>query len=222
MSEFDERVAAVSALSDHTRKALYEFVRDQDEAVSRDAAAAALDIPRHQAKFHLDRLERAGLLVADYIRLTGRTGPGAGRPAKVYRRAEVDVTVSVPQREYQFAAELMAGAISDSIATGDSVQTVLQRRSHSAGVALAEQISSQNDPLAGATEVLTDLGYEPRLQDNTIEMANCPFHSLASEHTELVCSLNHDLLDGFCACAGGLRATLDPAPHRCCVTISAE
>lgn len=220
MSEFDEQVAAVSALSDRTRKALYDYVRDQDAPISRDAAAAAVDIPRHQAKFHLDRLERAGLLVSDYVRLTGRTGPGAGRPAKVYRRAETDVAVSVPQREYEFAADLMAGAISDSIATGDSVQAVLQRRSRAAGIALAEQIAGASDPLAGACEVLSDLGYEPRMREGTIEMANCPFHSLASEHTDLVCSLNHDLLSGFCACAGGLQASLDPAPHRCCVTIS--
>jgi len=220
MNEFDEQVAAVSALSDRTRKTLYDFVRDQAEPVSRDAAAAALDLPRHQVKFHLDRLEEAGLLEADYVRLTGRSGPGAGRPAKVYRRASADVAVSVPQREYEFAAELMAGAISESITSGDSVQALLQKRSRAAGAALAERLPQDGDPLTGAGEVLTGLGYEPRLHGDTVEMANCPFHSLATEHTDLVCSLNHDLLDGFCACAGGLQASLDPAPHRCCVTLT--
>jgi len=220
MSQFDEQVAAVSALSDRTRKALYDYVRDQAAPVSRDAAAAALDLPRHQAKFHLDRLEEAGLLEADYVRLTGRSGPGAGRPAKVYRRTSAEVAVSVPQREYELAAELMAGAISDSISSGDSVQALLQKRSRAAGAALAERLPRDADPLTGACEVLTELGYEPRLHGGTVEMANCPFHSLATEHTDLVCSLNHDLLGGFCACAGDLQASLDPAPDRCCVTLS--
>src|SRR5699024_6687102 len=144
----------------------------QPEPVGRDAAAAALDLPRHQAKFHLDRLESAGLLVADYVRLTGRTGPGAGRPAKVYSRSAGDVAVSVPQREYEFAAELMAGAIADSIRTGSSVQELLRRRSRAAGVQLAERITATADPLEGACEVLTELGYEPHVQEGVIEMAN--------------------------------------------------
>src|SRR5699024_6890284 len=124
------------------------------------------------------------------------------------------------QREYEFAAELMAGAIAESITSGDSVQTLLQQRSRAAGAALAERLPQAADPLTGACEVLTELGYEPRLQGETVEMANCPFHSLATEHTELVCTLNHDLLGGFCACAGGLQASLEPAPDRCCVTFT--
>src|SRR5699024_5449673 len=107
-----------------------------------------------------------------------------------------------------------------SITSGDSIQALLQKRSRAAVAALAARLPQDGDPLSGACEVLTQLGYEPRLRGYTVEMANCPFHSLATEHTDLVCSLNHDLLEGFCACAGGLQASLDPAPDRCCVTLS--
>ena len=80
---------------------------------------------RHQAKFHLDRLVEAGLLEADYVRLTGRSGPGAGRPAKVYRRADTEIAVSLPGREYALAGELMAEAITRSAGTDVPVTEAL-------------------------------------------------------------------------------------------------
>ena len=67
--------------------------------MGRDDAAAALGISRELAAFHLDRLVEGGLLETEYRRLTGRTGPGAGRPAKLYRRVAGDVAVSLPPRD---------------------------------------------------------------------------------------------------------------------------
>lgn len=220
MADFEQDVTAVGALADATRRALYDYVCGQSAPVGRDAAAAALDLPRHQAKFHLDRLTEVGLLTADYVRLTGKSGPGAGRPSKVYRRAHTEVSVELPQRQYQLAAELMAGAIQDSISQGIGVGEALRFRSRQAGADLAASIPPGVDPLPQAAEKLAALGYEPRDDQGRLTMANCPFHALAAEHTELVCGLNHELLDRFCACAGGLNAELDPQPGRCCVTIS--
>ena len=55
--------------------------------VDGNEAAASVGISRALAAFHLDRLVKDGLLIPEYRRLSGRTGPGAGRPAKLYRRA---------------------------------------------------------------------------------------------------------------------------------------
>ena len=103
------QVAAV--LAEPTRRGLYEFVVARHEPIGRDEAAAAVGISRELAAFHLDRLVDAGLLLTEYRRLTGRTGPGAGRPAKLYRRATGDIEFSLPQRHYERAAELMATAL---------------------------------------------------------------------------------------------------------------
>ncbi|MBO0866273.1 MAG: helix-turn-helix domain-containing protein, partial [Mycobacterium sp.] len=118
MSALGRDAAGIGALADPVRRRLYEFVCSEPAPVSRDQAAHAVGIPRHQAKFHLDRLESEGLLESEYARLTGRSGPGAGRPSKLYRRASRDIAVSLPQREYELAGRLMADAIAESAATG--------------------------------------------------------------------------------------------------------
>ena len=86
--DFEAGVAAVAALAEPARRALYAFVSGQDEPVSREQAAAGAGVARHVAKFHLDKLVEDGLLDFEFRRPPGRRGPGAGRPAKVYRRSE--------------------------------------------------------------------------------------------------------------------------------------
>ena len=81
-----EDLTAVGLLQEPIRRRLYEWVIDQPQPVGRDAAATAAGINRSLAAFHLDRLTEAGLLKASYRRLSGRSGPGAGRPARVYER----------------------------------------------------------------------------------------------------------------------------------------
>ena len=72
-----------------------------------------------------------------------------------------------------------------------------------------------------AVETLTDNGYEPRPDDGRVIMANCPFHALAQAQTQLVCQMNHALIDGLTDALGPHRpvAELDPAPGRCCVVL---
>ena len=104
---FDERVGRIAALGEPLRRALYRYVAAQPEPVSRDEAAAAVGIARHVTKFHLDRLEADGLLETSYSRPPGRGGPGAGRPAKRYRRSSGEVSVSLPARSYDLAGRVM-------------------------------------------------------------------------------------------------------------------
>src|SRR5215217_3026120 len=92
-----DRIAALASLDDRTRRAVFDVVAHSETAISRDAAADALGVSRRVAAFHLDRLADQGLLAVEYRRPPGRTGPGAGRPAKLYRRAEDEVAVSVPE-----------------------------------------------------------------------------------------------------------------------------
>jgi DNA-binding transcriptional ArsR family regulator len=108
------QIAAIAAIDDPQRAALYDHVSRSAHPVGRDDAAQQLGLPRSTAAFHLDRLVEQGLLVTEYRRLSGRTGPGSGRPAKLYRRAPGDVQVSIPPRQYELAGELLATAIDTS------------------------------------------------------------------------------------------------------------
>jgi predicted ArsR family transcriptional regulator len=228
---FAQRVAGVAALAEPVRRDLYLFVAGQPDAVSRDQAAAGVGVPRHTAKFHLDRLVADGLLATEFRRLSGRIGPGAGRPAKLYRRSEGDVAVSLPDRRYDLAAELMAQAIEDSQRGGGSVLEALHRAAADRGAELGEQARDSAGPeptregLVSATcAMLAAHGFEPRQQDDTVTLANCPFHALANEHTDLVCGMNLALINGLVGeiDAAALTATLSPAAGRCCVVLAQE
>jgi len=225
---FDRNVTGIGVLADPVRRELYRFVCSQSEPVSRDQAAHAVGIARHKAKFHLDRLEAEGFLEADYVRLTGRTGPGAGRPAKRYRRGSREFAVAVPARDYELAGHVMADAIAESERTGVPIRDALSNAAAAHGAAIgraaADDPSTAEAALNLAVRVLADRGYEPRRTNHTIVMANCPFHALATAQTELVCALNHSVLTGFIetAAPGLLDARLDPGENRCCVTVSAR
>jgi predicted ArsR family transcriptional regulator len=219
------QIAAVAALADPLRRALYEYVVAQDHEVSRDEAAAAVGVERGLAAFHLDRMIREGVLEASYSRLGAKPGRGGGRPSKLYRRGPTQVSVSLPQREYELAARLMAAAIAQSATIGEPVVEVLNRVAHDYGKTIGATKRPPADAASAlelAVGVLRKYGYEPRSADGAIELANCPFHTLAQGQTELACNMNHALITGV---ADGLaphspEARLCPGPDRCCVVLT--
>src|SRR6478672_2836053 len=137
--DFARRVAGVAALAEDVRRELYLFVVAEPDPVSRDQAAAGVGVPRHTAKFHLDRLVEEGLLETEFRRLSGRQGPGAGRPAKLYRRSPGEVAVSLPERHYDLAGRLLAGAIEASSRDGTPVAAALQSGAQSYGSGLGAE-----------------------------------------------------------------------------------
>lgn len=229
MSEdFGHRVSRLAALAEPVRRALYAFVAAQPEPVSRDQASQGVGVARHTAKFHLDKLVDEGLLVTEFKRLTGRSGPGAGRPTKLYRRSGDEVAVTVPERHYDLAGRLMAGAIEDAADSGTDVVAALHRAAAAYGSEIGALAREAAGPDAGAEErrraivaTLAAHGYEPRVEGGVVTLANCPFDSLAKEYTGLVCGMNLALLAEAAgpSTARALHARLDPEPGRCCVTL---
>jgi predicted ArsR family transcriptional regulator len=214
-------VAAVASLDEPTRRRIYDHVRAHAVPVSRDDVADALEVPRRTAAFHLDRLAEQGLLVVSFARRSGRSGPGAGRPAKLYQRSAREVSVSLPPRHYDLAGRLLAGAVAEAQHSGEPPREVLDRRARDFGRALAAEQSGDDDTGVLMT-LLEDHGYEPRVAGGDIVLHNCPFHVMAQEHTELVCGMNLHLLEGVLVGLGttGLHACLDPGPSRCCVRLA--
>ncbi|MBI2409340.1 MAG: transcriptional regulator [Gemmatimonadetes bacterium] len=216
------QIEGIATLGEPVRGQLYFFVAGRGAEVSRDQAARHLGISRALAAFHLDKLVEDGLLEASFRRLSGRRGPGAGRPAKLYRRSDRELAVSIPARQYELAAQLLAEAL-----LRPGAATALPEVAREFGAALgAERARPSDPPAAGAGRaamtVLRNCGYEPyRTDDGAIRMRNCPFHALAARHRDMVCSMNEALLTGLVAGMGleGFRAELDPRPGECCVTL---
>ena len=226
--DFVDRVTGVAALADPIRRELYLFVAAQPEPVSRDGAADGVSVPRHTAKFHLDKLVEQGLLATEFQRLSGRQGPGAGRPAKLYRRSGRELSVTLPARRYDLAGKLLARAIDDAIRTGTPVLETLDTAAAEGGRALGNHARQTLGPRSGPEQqvsavcaALTDHGYEPRREAAIITLANCPFDALARDHTELVCGMNLALVGAVAdeVGEGTLTARLDPADDRCCVVL---
>lgn len=213
----DDGTQAAALLADPLRRALYEAVVGSDVPVSRDDAARAAGVAANLAGYHLDQLARAGLLVTSFARRTGRTGPGAGRPAKHYARADTEVQVQIPARDDAFLAGLLADAIASD--TAGTARAALLAATTEAGTRIGQAAAG---PGTGQlVDVLGARGYEPRLeQDGTVVLRNCPFHHLVPRHLQLVCGLNEALLAAVAAASKApVTAVLDPGPGRCCVVL---
>lgn len=215
---------SVGALADPVRLALYRFVCAQPEPVSRDHAAQGVGLPRHQARFHLDRLAADGLLETSHARLTGRSGPGAGRPATLYRRATRQIAISLPEREYELAARLLSDAVAESARTGAPVVDAVSTTFAAYGEAAGRAAHPEADALGTTVRVLAEHGYEPRRRDDHVDLHNCPFHALAQVHTDLVCGANRCLVAALAdeIEPERIEVRLEPHPDRCCVVLDAR
>jgi predicted ArsR family transcriptional regulator len=224
---WNRRIAAVASLGDESRRRLFDFVVSAAEVVSRDEAAAAVGLPRSTASFQLDRLVQDGLLAVEFRKLGGKGGPGSGRPAKLYRATVREVAASVPDRNYDLAAELMVSAIEES-AAGGSARDALVRTAYGRGQATA-RAAAAGTTFAG---LLAAEGYRPESDgEGGLVLLNCPFHRIAEGHTEVVCAMNGAFLGGAAAACGvepgriepldieRLRAAGAAGPAQCCARI---
>ncbi|WP_409240241.1 helix-turn-helix transcriptional regulator [Streptomyces sp. PA5.6] len=225
-----EDIDAIAALQDPVRRRLYEYVAGQGREVGRNEAAEATGVARTLAAHHLDKLAEAGLLESSSRRLTGRSGPGAGRPAKVYTRSRAERSISLPARDYRTAAELLAEAAEEA-GLDDGLCAAARRR----GEALRGPAEPCED-LDAAVELLAARGYEPHIEaagdgadeeasgsaSRIVRMRNCPFHAVAERFPPLVCGMNLALLEGLIGADGAVRARMDARPGECCVIIEAS
>ncbi len=223
-----DAVDDIAVLADPVRRRLYRHVCNRPDAVSRDDAARAVGISRALAAFHLDKLVAAGLLIHEYRRLTRRRGPGAGRPSKLYRRAMRDISVSLPPRDYELAAHLLAQAASagHTARARRTAACAVEEAARRHGIAMGQETGRRSPSSRGGRAAvegaLRNGGYEPiRVSSGDIRLRNCPFDVLAGEYRELVCGMNLALLRGMLDGLGAttLQAALDPQPGMCCVVL---
>ena len=214
-------LAPLNALSNPVRRRLYECVAQASRAVSRDEAAASAGVSRSLAAYHLDKLVQHGLLEATFSRHRERSGPGAGRPPKLYRRARREFALRTPPRDYQLLGDLLVRAAQDdhSGAVRGTLERVAYKYGRSVGEHSKENATDERNRLAG---VLGLRGYEPFEGDNrTLRLRNCPFEAVACQDPEFVCGLNLRLLEGVIDGLGvDAQPVLQPHDGQCCVAIT--
>ena len=195
---------AVASLAEPTRAALYDYVVRTGIPVGRDDAAAACGISRQTAAYHLDRLADDGLLDVEFRRLSGLSGPGAGRPAKLYRRSKRSISVSVPPRRYELAAKIMLEALATDLALADTARRI------------GEDLGRN-----GLSAALQGTGYEPTEEGGETRFRNCPFHVLKEQDRDTICGMNLALVEGMVEGARewDVHPVLAPEDGYCCVRL---
>ena len=220
-------VAAVAALDDPVRAALYRHARAAESPVTREEAAAAVGISRKLAAFHMDKLVACGLLEP----APAGTPRRVGRAPKRYRPTG-GVSVQVPPREHDLLAGILIEAVLASPA-GESAPVAVLRVARERGAALGAAERERSRPgrlgperaLALSEDVLARHGYEPARSEGCVRLSNCTFHPLAAKAPDLVCHLNQEFVTGILAglhADSAADAVLAPHAGECCVQIRAR
>jgi predicted ArsR family transcriptional regulator len=191
----------LSVVADPDLRAALLLARGRDGGFTADEAARELGVHRNVARARLDRLAAAGFLEIAFERRTGRSGPGAGRPAKVYSVAPEVEGVEFPPRRL---AGLVGHLIDELPEAGRA--RALRRAGEDFGRELAE--SSRLRPLAGAKAglermcaALRSLGFQASLREvrddvAVIDTPTCPLRPLVRERPEAV-EIDHGMWAGL-------------------------
>jgi len=218
-------IEAMAALREPNRRRLYQYVERQPRAVSRDEAAEAVGISRALAAFHLDKLVGLGLLKAEYRRLSGRSGPGAGRTSKLYRRSRHHLSVSLPHRNHELLARLLAESSDWGARISPDVEPA-REYGRSFGARARKRIRGHPEParlLECIVTLLESLGFEPyRASPTEVRLRNCPFDPLSRLYTPLVCGVGQAVISGIIQGVGAnqLRVARDERPDFCCGVVT--
>jgi predicted ArsR family transcriptional regulator len=222
-------IDTLGILDDDIRRSLYLYVRNEARPITRDEAANDVGMSVKLAAFHLDKLEKAGLLSSHYARKPGRSGPGAGRSSKFYATSDVEIDISIPERSYDFVGEILVAAIAsdkEGLKSREVALEIADRRGREIGGEIRRELGlrrpGRDRALDIAEERLEQLGYEPYRSDKkTVSLRNCPFHRLARQAPELVCGINQAFVNGLLRGLGNeaVEASLEPTPGQCCVKL---
>jgi predicted ArsR family transcriptional regulator len=224
-SPVPSELETLAALLEPNRRRLYQYVQRQPRAVSRDEAAEAIGISRALAAFHLDKLVQLGLLRTEYRRLSGRSGPGAGRTSKLYLRSRHQFAVSVPRRNHELLARLLAESFDSRTHIGPDAEPG-REYGRLLGSRARRRVRGHPRPtrlLECVKAVLETLGFEPyRTSSDEIRLRNCPFDPLSRLYTPLVCGVGQAVINGIVEGVGAdlLRVGRDEDPNRCCGLVS--
>ncbi|MEA2024239.1 MAG: helix-turn-helix domain-containing protein [Actinomycetota bacterium] len=200
---FEQQIADLAGtLGDPTRRGIYVTIRESAEPMTASQIAELFDIHANVARHHLDRLVADGYLQVTRKRPSGRTGPGAGRPAKHYEPTRKNVSVQFPARRYDLLAELLLRVI-ERIAP-DNAAAIADEIGREYGRELAAEIgfpdeSGYDTAAIAVAKALIGVGFEVEARPGDHELVTrfCPFGESAKNHPAIVCQLDQGLVSGL-------------------------
>ncbi|MEV0150307.1 MULTISPECIES: helix-turn-helix domain-containing protein [unclassified Nonomuraea] len=205
---------ALGLLSEPQRARIYAFLAGAAHACTRQEICQALDMGRTLVAFHLDKLEQTGLVeVVAEAAGTGRRG----RPAQRYRATARELSASVPPRRYELLAEILLQAAQEHRPPEPFAQAATR-----VAVRRGRELAAGHPAPDGLWPLLRGLGYEPAADGGTVLLTNCPFQRMRAVNTDLVCSVNAALAQGYLdglGATGQFTARLRPCPDNCCVLL---
>jgi predicted ArsR family transcriptional regulator len=164
----------LDALGSPDLRATLSLLRASTVPLTADDVASELDIPRSVARWRLERLVDAGLLLAAFAERSG--GRGAGRPPKTYTPAPETEALEFPPRRFDALVALLAA-------------TVPKRRLGDVGeeygrtLARAARLRPGARPFERLCEALGRLGFQATVESSDDEGAvlvtpTCPLRPL--------------------------------------------
>ena len=180
----------LDAIGDHELRETLLFARAQAAPVTADDVAVAQRIHRNVARARLERLAEAGLLIASFKRRSGRTGPGAGRPAKMFRVAPELTAIEFPERRHERLIGLLVDALPER-SRGDRLREI--------GIAFGRELAREarvspakrfHTALGRVCVALGSLGYQASVAEMNGERAvittpTCPLRPLVRTQPRL-------------------------------------
>jgi predicted ArsR family transcriptional regulator len=210
-----------AALASEPRRRALTLIDESAEPLGVSAVAEALGLHITTARFHLDRLEAAGLIERRVSR-----GGRRGRPQVRFGSAPAPLLVELAQQQL---TQALAAAIGEDEDGGHARALRAGERWSAQYAAVANPTAA--DPSAEAVPrllgVLTEIGFEPELHSDgvTIALAACPFRTEARVNPEVVCSVHLGLLKGLAHSLGrdaeGVRLEPFVQPNLCLVHLPA-
>src|SRR5438067_1309861 len=195
----------LEAVGDPGLRAALLWARGQAQPIAADELAAAQGVHRNVARSRLERLVGAGLLVASYERRTGRSGPGAGRPAKIYAVPPQLESIEFPARRY----EALMGLLVDALAPEGRPERLRavgfefgRQLGRTAKLRPAKRVRTGVERMCAAVRAL---GYQATLVEvndggAVIATPTCPLRPLVRAHAEAA-ELDRGMWAGLAAAA---------------------
>ncbi len=215
-----------SALGDPTRRGVYIAVRQAPNGMTASTVAALFGIHSNVARHHLDRLADDGYVEVTTRRAEGKSGPGAGRPAKWYTATSKVIDVHFPARRPDLLSDLLMRVL-EHVAP-ENVSDVARQVGRAYGRELAAEIGVAEDPgfeeaVRAVVAAMTGVGFGMSADVDAFRLLtnHCPFGESAVSHPEVVCALDQGLVAGLMesidpACRP--TVTPHPSPDEDCVT----
>jgi predicted ArsR family transcriptional regulator len=219
--EFSAAVTAItSAFGDPTRRQIYLFARERDDAgVTASEVAQRFELHANVARHHLDKLAAGGYLEAR----TGKGSGSAGRPSKRFVAIGSALAPELPIRRDDLVLSLLGRAL--ELLPREVAEAMAEEVGIEYGRAMAASVSPDGDTqrsfrsaLHAVADALTAHGFAAHAEgmgadgdgdDGRIVTDHCPFGG--SLTSPVICAVDRGMVKGMLA---ALYGDTSPATFR--------